>query len=70
MTMSNCGNMREKVWPIRSVGSMYRPWIAEKRTRAGICRRQTCRAYAEPISMERAILPFIAKEIAFYSPFN
>ena len=38
---------------------------ALKRTRAGTCNMQTCSAYAEPISIDKAILPFIANEMAF-----
>ena len=38
---------------------------ALKRTSAGICSRHTCSAYADPISIDRAMLPFMAKEIAF-----
>jgi hypothetical protein len=38
---------------------------ALKATMAGICRRQTCSAYADPISILSAIFPFIAKLIAF-----
>ena len=43
------------------------PLKALNRTKAGICNRHTCSAYAEPISMDRAMLPFIAKEIAFWN---
>lgn len=48
-----------------SAGSIERVYRALNRTRAGTCNKQTCNAYAEPISMDRAMLPFIAKEIAF-----
>src|SRR6478609_2167409 len=65
-TMSHCGNSREKVYfPKSSFWPMLSGYQAEKRTRAGICSRQTCRAYAEPISIDSAMLPFIAKEMAF-----
>jgi hypothetical protein len=37
----------------------------EKPTMAGIWMRQTCRAYAEPISSDKTMFPFNAKEIAF-----
>ena len=37
----------------------------EKPTMAGIWIRQTCRAYAEPISSDKTMFPFSAKEMAF-----
>ena len=37
----------------------------EKTTSAGICNKQTCKAYALPISIDKATFPFIANEIAF-----
>ena len=50
---------------MRSCGSKKRECRALNRTSAGICSRQTCKAYAEPISMDSAMLPFMAKEMAF-----
>ena len=46
-------------------GSRLWVYTALNKTRAGTCNKQTCRAYADPISMDRAIFPFMAKEMAF-----
>ena len=53
------------VWVRRSLCSMFWPMSALNSTKAGICSRQTCKAYADPISIESAMLPFIAKDMAF-----
>ena len=58
--------MRLKVFSTASPPSTYAAVTALNRTRAGICKRHTWSAYAEPISMESAIFPFMAKDIAFY----
>lgn len=36
----------------------------EYATKAGICNKQTWSTYAEPISIDNAMFPFIANEIA------
>jgi hypothetical protein len=56
-----------KEWFSVSAAEPKWPRTALYSTSAGICSRHTCSAYAEPISIERAMFPFIANDMAFYT---